>query len=110
MTRPRLGPDTRIYVAGHRGVAGSAVWRALRDRGCTDLIGASSSEVDLRNRDAAMAFVGINHPEVMVIAAGRVGGIIANDTYPADFLSDNLRIQVNLMDAAREFGVRRLLF
>jgi GDP-L-fucose synthase len=105
-----LTPQTRIYVAGHRGLAGSAVWRALQKRGCTNLIGAGSDEVDLRNRDAAMTFVGVTHPDVMVIAAGKVGGILANDTYPADFLSDNLRIQVNLMDAAREHGVQRLLF
>jgi GDP-L-fucose synthase len=105
-----LTDDTPIYVAGHRGLAGSAVWRALEQRGCRNLVGASSSEVDLRDRDAAMSFVGKNRPEVMVVAAAKVGGILANDTYPAEFLSDNLRIQVNLLDAAREYGVQRLLF
>ena len=109
-TLPRLTEDTKIYVAGHRGLAGSAVWRALERRGHSNLIGATSAEVDLRDRDAAMAFVGKQRPEVMVIAAAKVGGILANDTYPTEFLSDNLRIQVNLLDAAREYGVQRLLF
>jgi GDP-L-fucose synthase len=110
MLLPPLSEDTSIYVAGHRGLAGSAVWRALERRGCRNLVGASSSHVDLRDRDATMAFVGKQRPEVMVVAAAKVGGILANDTYPAEFLSDNLRIQVNLLDAAREFGVQRLLF
>ena len=109
-TLPRLTEDTKIYVAGHRGLAGSALWRTLKQRGNANLIGATSAEVDLRDRDAAMAFVGKQRPEVMVIAAAKVGGILANDSYPAEFLSDNLRIQVNLMDAAREYGVQRLLF
>ncbi len=97
-------------MAGHRGLAGSAVWRALAGRGFDHLVGATSSEVDLRDREATMDFVSAKRPDVMVVAAARVGGILANDTYPAEFLSDNLRIQVNLMDAAREFGVSRLLF
>jgi GDP-L-fucose synthase len=102
--------DQTVYVAGHRGLAGSAVWRALEARGHSNLLGATSGEVDLRDREATMTFVGKHRPEVMVIAAAKVGGILANDTYPAEFLSDNLRIQVNLMDAAREYGVSRLLF
>jgi GDP-L-fucose synthase len=106
----RLTEETTIYVAGHRGLAGSAVWRALDKHGCRNLIGANSSEVDLRDRDATMSYVGGHRPQVMVIAAAKVGGILANDSYPAEFLSDNLRIQVNLMDAAREYGVERLLF
>lgn len=105
-----LTAETAIYVAGHRGLAGSAMWRALRARDCMNLIGARSSEVDLRDREATMAFVAQSRPEIMVVAAARVGGILANDTYPAEFLSDNLRIQVNLMDAARQYGVGRLLF
>jgi GDP-L-fucose synthase len=106
----RLTPDQKIYVAGHRGLAGSAVWRALRQRGFSGLVGASSAEVDLRDRATTFDFVSSQRPDVMVVAAARVGGILANDRYPAEFLSDNLRIQVNLMDAAREFGVGRLLF
>jgi GDP-L-fucose synthase len=107
---PPLTEDTTIYIAGHRGLAGSALWRALEQRGYRNLIGATSAEVDLRDRDAAFAFVSKQRPEVMIIAAAKVGGILANDTYPAEFLSDNLRIQVNLMDGAREYGVQRLLF
>jgi len=107
---PRLAEDTPIYVAGHRGLAGAAIWRALERRGCTNLVGATSQEVDLRDRDATTAFVRKNRPQVMVVAAARVGGILANSTYPADFLSDNLRIQVNLLDAAAEHDVERVLF
>lgn len=106
----RLTPDMKIYVAGHRGLAGSAVWRALRQRGFTSLIGARSAELDLRDRQATTAFVLDHRPDVMIVAAARVGGILANDRYPAEFLSDNLRIQVNLMDAAQQAGVGRLLF
>ncbi|MBT0772196.1 GDP-L-fucose synthase [Kineosporia sp. J2-2] len=107
---PRLTPDQKVYVAGHRGLAGSAVWRALSNRGFGSLVGATSAEVDLRDRGATMDFVSSTRPDVMIVAAARVGGILANDSYPAEFLSDNLRIQVNLMDAAQQFGVGRLLF
>lgn len=78
--------------------------------GFSDLVGARSADVDLRDRDAAFGYLHESKPDVVVLAAARVGGIMANDTYPADFLSENLRIQVNLMDAARELGVYRLLF
>ena len=102
--------DARIYVAGHRGLAGSAVWRMLEKSGFHNLYGASSSELDLRDRDATFGYLRGVVPEVVVLVAGRVGGILANNTYPADFLSDNLRIQVNVMDAAQAVGVDRLLF
>ncbi len=105
-----LDRAARIYVAGHRGLVGSAVWRALEARGCTDLVGATSAELDLRDRAAVEAFFDRARPAVVVDAAARVGGILANATYPADFLSDNLRIQVNLMDAAVRTGVQRFLF
>ena len=108
--QPMLDESASIYVAGHRGLAGSALWRALQARGHGNLIGATSTELDLRDRDATFEFVGTQRPDVVVMAAARVGGIVANDSYPAQFLSDNLRIQVNLMDAAREYGVGRLLF
>jgi GDP-L-fucose synthase len=107
---PRLSQDTKIYIAGHRGLAGSATWRALESRGCSNLVGATSAEVDLRDRDATMTFVAKQRPDVVVVAAAKVGGILANNSFPAEFLSDNLRIQVNLLDAAREYGVQRLLF
>ncbi|HEY3548206.1 MAG TPA: GDP-L-fucose synthase [Propionicimonas sp.] len=98
------------YVAGHRGLAGSAVWRRLEADGWTNLVGRSSKEVDLRDREATRALFDEIRPTTVVIAAARVGGILANDTYPTEFLSENLRIQVNLMDAALEQGVDRLLF
>ena len=105
-----LSPDARVYVAGHRGMVGSAVWRALESAGFTDLIGWSSAEVDLTDRDAAMDAVGSAQPDVVVVAAAKVGGIMANATYPVEFLTDNLRIQTNLFEAAHAADVDRLLF
>jgi GDP-L-fucose synthase len=105
-----ISRDARIYVAGHRGLAGSSVWRQLEKSGFTNLFGASSGEVDLRDRAAAFSYLRDIRPDVVVLAAGRVGGIMANSTHPAEFLSDNLRIQVNVMDGAHEIGVQRLLF
>jgi GDP-L-fucose synthase len=100
----------RVYVAGHRGLVGSAVWRHLRSRGFTDLVGAPSSDLDLRDDRAVDAFFDVHRPDVVVLAAARVGGILANASRPADFLGDNLRIQVNVLEAAHRVGVRRLLF
>jgi GDP-L-fucose synthase len=105
-----LDRSSRIYVAGHRGLVGSAIWRHLRAEGFTDLVGASSSELDLRNRAGVFEFLREKRPDVVIDAAAHVGGIHANDTFPADFLSDNLQIQVNLMDAANDVDVDRLLF
>ena len=102
--------DARIYVAGHRGLVGSAVWRHLDAAGCTGLVGRTSAELDLRDRPAVDTFFDTERPEYVVLAAAKVGGIVANATYPAEFLSDNLRIQLNVLDAARRTGVRRLLF
>src|ERR1017187_7220239 len=100
----------KVYIAGHRGLVGSAIWRHLLKQGFTSLVGVTSSEVDLRDREACSAFFRRERPDVVIDAAARVGGIMANSTYPADFLSDNLRIQVNVMDAAKETDVERLLF
>lgn len=105
-----LDRSARTYVAGHRGLVGSAVWRHLLSAGFTDLVGQTSTELDLRDRDAARRFFTEQRPRYVVLAAAKVGGILANDTYPADFLSENLRIQVNVLDAALEAGVERLLF
>ena len=105
-----LDSDTLIYVAGHRGLVGSAVWRRLEAEGCDNLIGWASSEVDLRDRDATFDAVTTAKPEIVVVAAAKVGGILANDTYPVDFLNDNLRIQTNLFEAAHAADVPRLLF
>ena len=105
-----LSPDARVYVAGHRGMVGSAVWRALAAQGFANLIGWTSSEVDLTDRDAAMDAVTSAKPDVVVVAAAKVGGIMANSTYPVEFLADNARIQTNLFEASHAADVDRLLF
>lgn len=112
-TNFRPGPldrDSTFYVAGHRGLVGSAIWRNLEVQGFTRLIGKTSAELDLKNRAAVYEFFATSKPRYVVLAAAKVGGILANNTYPVDFLSENLRIQVNVLDAAREHGVERLLF
>jgi GDP-L-fucose synthase len=110
VTTGKLPRTTRIYVAGHRGLVGSAVWRRLRADGFTDLVGASSADLDLRDERGVDAFFAVHQPEVVVLAAARVGGILANASRPAEFLGDNLRIQVNVLEAAHRAGVQRLLF
>ncbi len=106
----RLDRATPFYIAGHRGLVGSAIWRQLVAKGFDNLIGRSSSEVDLRDRDAVFGFFATEKPRNVVLAAAKVGGIMANNTYPVDFLSENMRIQLNVLDAALEHGVERLLF
>ncbi|WP_206498687.1 GDP-L-fucose synthase [Rhodococcus sp. KRD175] len=105
-----LDRDASFYVAGHRGLVGSAIWRQLKARGFTNLIGRTSSELDLKDRDAVFEFFKETKPKTVVLAAAKVGGILANSTYPVDFLSDNLRIQVNVLDAALAQNVQRVLF
>lgn len=105
-----LDRSRRFYVAGHRGLVGSAIVRRLEQAGFTDVVGASSSELDLRDRDAVFRYVEANRPAYLALAAAKVGGIMANNTYPVDFLSENLQIQVNVLDAARHYGVERLIF
>ncbi|RPE85245.1 GDP-L-fucose synthase [Curtobacterium sp. PhB137] len=105
-----LDRAARVYVAGHRGLVGSAVWRRLEGEGFTDLVGRTSSELDLKDRDAVFAFFAGQKPKYVVLAAAKVGGIMANNTFPHDFLSENLQIQVNVMDAAVEHGTDRLMF
>lgn len=105
-----LERDAPFYVAGHRGLVGGAIWRALEARGHTSLIGRSSKELDLKDRSAVFGFMESEKPAYVVLAAAKVGGIMANSTYPVEFLSENLRIQTNVMDAALAVGVERLLF
>ncbi len=100
----------KIYIAGHRGMVGSAIVRALAEAGCESTVTAGSEELDLREQAATLDFVATHRPDVMIIAAARVGGILANDTYPADFLYDNLMIAANLIHAAYRNGVGRVLF
>ncbi|MCC7449522.1 MAG: GDP-L-fucose synthase [Anaerolineae bacterium] len=99
-----------IYVAGHRGLVGSAIVRALQREGYGNLVTASSKEVDLRDRAAVDRFFETHRPEYVFLAAAKVGGIFANDHYPVDFLYDNLAIAANVIHAAHQYGVRKLLF
>jgi GDP-L-fucose synthase len=105
-----LDGTAATYVAGHRGLAGSAICRRLHAAGFSRLIARSSAALDLRDRGATMVFFEATRPHCVVLAAARVGGILANASRPVDFLSDNLRIQVNVLDAALAVGVPRLLF
>jgi GDP-L-fucose synthase len=112
MSAPPFAMDRaeRIYVAGHRGLVGSAMWRHLGEQGFVNRIGRSSAQLDLLDRNAVFEFFAAAEPTTVVVAAARVGGIMANKTFPADFLSENLRIQCNVLDAARQNKVPRLLF
>lgn len=105
-----LDRSAPFYVAGHHGLVGSAIWRKLQAEGFTNLIGRTSSELDLRNREAVFAFLQEVRPTYLVLAAAKVGGILANSTYPVDFLSENLQIQTSVLDAAVSVGVERVLF
>ncbi len=102
--------DGRIYVAGHRGLIGSAVHRALVAKGHPDLVVRTRAELELRDGAAVEAFFASERPDYVVLAAGRVGGIVVNRDFPADFISDNLAIQGNVIGAAQRHGVRRLVF
>ena len=101
---------SKVFVAGHRGMVGSAIVRRLIEAGFSNIVIRSSKELDLRDRTSVFSFFEQERPAVVFLAAAKVGGILANDTYPADFLSDNLRIQLSVMDAANQFGVERLVF
>lgn len=106
----KMNKDSRIYVAGHRGLAGSAITRCLESLGYTNLITRTSSELDLRNPLAVEEFFQTEGIEFVFLAAAKVGGIVANNEYPADFIRDNLLIQTNVIDAAYRNGVKKLLF
>ena len=105
-----ISPDDRIFVAGHRGMAGSAICRALQRAGYSNLLTATRTELDLEHGPAVQRWFGEHQPTVVVLAAAKVGGIQANASYPADFLLDNLKIQTNVIETAWRSGVRRLLF
>lgn len=102
--------DAPIFVAGHRGLVGSAVVRALEAHGYTNVLVRSRAEVDLLNADAVRAFFEAERPAFVVLAAAKVGGILANSTYPADFIGQNLQIQQNVITSAYETGVQRFVF
>jgi len=105
-----LSKKAKIYIAGHRGMVGSACWRALEKAGYKNLMGKSSSELDLRNQAAVNEFIKAEEPSAVIDAAARVGGILANDTYPYEFLMDNMLIQNNLIRAAHENYVSKFIF
>jgi GDP-L-fucose synthase len=106
----RLGSSTRIFVAGHRGMVGSALVRALRARGHEALLLRTRAELDLTDQRDVRRFFEHHRPEVVLLAAARVGGIHANSSRPAEFLRDNLLIQDNVIDAAHKSGVNKLVF
>ena len=105
-----IARDARIYVAGHRGLVGSAIWRELQRLGFTALIGRTHAELNLLDAAAVQGFYAQAKPEYVVDAAAKVGGILANDQHPAEFLFQNLQIQNNLIHGAYQAGVRKLLF
>lgn len=101
---------SKIYIAGHRGLVGSALVRNLQAQGYTNIITRTHAEMDLTDHIAVEAFFGAEQPEYVFLAAAKVGGIMANNTYPADFIATNLAIQSNVIEAAHRHGVTRLLF
>jgi len=109
-TSGELDRDAVFYVAGHRGLVGSALVRKLQGSGFTRIVGKSSAQLDLKNREAVFEYIGEIKPRYLVLAAAKVGGIMANSTYPVDFLSENLRIQTNVLDAALANDVERVAF
>lgn len=102
--------NSKIYIAGHRGMVGSAIWRALATKGYTNLIGVTSTELDLRNQQAVQDFISAEKPDVIIDAAARVGGILANNNYPYQFIMENMQIQNNLIDSALQAGVEKFIF
>ena len=102
--------DVKVYVAGHNGLVGSAIVRALKTAGVGEVIGYRSSELDLRDREATFTAISEAKPDIVIDAAAKVGGIMANSTYPVEFLRDNVLIQTNIMDAAHAIDIDRLLF
>ena len=102
--------DQRIYVAGHRGLVGSAIVRQLEAAGNDNWIGATRDELNLCEREAVFDFMGQQRPTAVIIAAAKVGGIVANNNFPVEFLSENVQVQTNLMDAAHKFDVEHLVF
>ncbi|MEM9836361.1 MAG: GDP-L-fucose synthase [Bacteroidota bacterium] len=105
-----MNKEAKIYVAGHRGMVGSAICRALNKAGCHNLVLRRSSELDLRNQAAVDAFFAAERPEYVFLAAAKVGGILANNTYRGTFLYDNLMIEANVIEASRKYDVKKLLF
>jgi GDP-L-fucose synthase len=105
-----ISKNSKIYIAGHRGMVGSACWRALTHVGYTNLIGKTSKELDLKDQTSVEDFISHEKPDAVIDAAARVGGILANDTYPYEFLMDNMLIQNNLIRSAHENNIEKFIF
>jgi GDP-L-fucose synthase len=105
-----LNKSSKIYIAGHRGMVGSAIWRKLQAEGYQNLLGRTSAELDLRNQQAVNDFFKTKKPDIVIDAAARVGGIMANNTYSYQFLMENLQIQNNLIDAAHQHDAKKFIF
>jgi GDP-L-fucose synthase len=105
-----ISKQSKIYIAGHNGMVGSAIWRQLEEKGYQNLIGKSSKELDLRDQQAVMNFLKTEQPEVIIDAAAKVGGILANNNFPYQFLMENMQIQNNLIDAALKNDVEKFIF
>lgn len=102
--------NSKIYIAGHNGMVGSAIWRVLSNKGYTNLIGASSKDLDLRNQEAVRNFISTEKPQIIIDAAAKVGGILANNDFPYQFLMENMQIQNNLISTAFELGINKFIF
>ena len=110
MTMNHLSKTAKIYIAGHNGMVGSACWRLIENAGYHNLIGKTSKELDLRNQSAVNGFIKEVKPDIIIDAAAKVGGILANSTYPYEFLLDNLQIQNNLIDSAFRNNISKFIF
>jgi GDP-L-fucose synthase len=105
-----MSKNKKIYIAGHNGMVGSAIWRTLIAKGYTNLIGVSSKDLDLKNQQDVTDFITKEQPQVIIDAAAKVGGILANNNFPYQFLMENMQIQNNLLDSAHKLGVEKFLF
>jgi GDP-L-fucose synthase len=100
----------KVYIAGHNGMVGSAIWRNLENEGGFELVGIGSRDLDLRNQKAVFEYLSTEKPDIIIDAAAKVGGILANDTYPYQFLMENLQIQNNLIDSALKLEIKNFIF
>src|SRR5882672_7998775 len=105
-----MNTQDKIYVSGHRGMVGSAITRKLKQEGFTNLIQKTSDELDLRNQQAVHTFFETEKPDYVFLAAAKVGGIMANNIYRAEFLYDNMLIQSNIIHASWQYGVKKMMF